>query len=369
MRTAVVILNWNTVSYLERFLPPLVASLPPDAEVIVADNASTDGSLAMLRERFPAVRQIPLEENYGFTGGYNRAFAALCGMEEAQDLQYFVLINSDIEVGPHWLEPLTEWMDTHPDYAVCAPKLHSLYERGTFEYAGAAGGMIDALGYPFCRGRILKRVEQDTGQYDAGTDVFWASGACLLVRKSDFERAGGLDGRFFAHMEEIDLCWRLALEGRKTAVVPASTVWHLGGGTLPAASPWKLKLNFRNNLLMLENNLGKSCALERMETGEPVEKAARKGAQTARRVLWLRRALDHGSALVYLLQGKRPYWKAVLTAHREFRSLRKGIKIAEIQEYARTHKGMTAPRRYRGWIVADALCKGDAIFEYVKERI
>ncbi len=369
MRTAVVILNWNTVSYLERFLPPLTASMPPDAEVVVADSASTDGSMEMLAEKFPTVRRIPLDKNYGFTGGYNRAFAALCRMEEAADMEYFVLINSDIEVGPHWLEPLTEWMDTHPEYAACAPKLHSWYEKDTFEYAGAAGGMIDRYGYPFCRGRVLKRVEKDTGQYDARHDVFWASGACLLVRRTDFENAGGLDERFFAHMEEIDLCWRLSLEGKKTAVVSASTVWHLGGGTLPAESPWKLKLNYRNNLLMLENNLAKSCSLERMEREEMPEKAARKGYRQAAGTLRIRRALDLASGLVYLLQGKRSYWKSVREAHREYRQLRKGIKIADIEAYTRTHEGLPAPKRYQKWIVAEALFRGNGIFDHLRESI
>lgn len=233
MRTAVVILNWNTKEYLERFLPGLLASATDGTEIIVADSASTDGSMEMLSEKFPTVRQIRLDKNYGFTGGYNRAFKAVCELPDAGDLEYFVLINSDIEVPQDWLKPLTDWMDSHPDCAACAPKLHSWYEKDSFEYAGAAGGMLDRFGYPFCRGRVLKRVEKDNGQYDSPAKVFWATGACLMVRKTEYSKMVGLDDRFFAHMEEIDLCWRLQLEGKNIFVVPQSVVWHLGGGTLP----------------------------------------------------------------------------------------------------------------------------------------
>ncbi len=368
MRTAVVILNWNTAPLLERFLPGLAASLPPDAEVLVADSGSTDGSMELLAARFPEVRRIPLEENYGFTGGYNRAFRAVCGLPGAEQMEYFVLINSDIDVEKGWLEPLIAWMDAHPGYAACAPKLHAWQERDRFEYAGAAGGLIDRLGYPFCRGRVLKRTERDTGQYDGLTDVFWASGACLLVRREDFERAGGLDDRFFAHMEEIDLCWRLLLEGRKIAVVSDATVWHLGGGTLPADSPWKLRLNYRNNLLLLENNLAQSLALEAMEKGLPPEKAARKGCRGAKRTLLLRRLLDGLSALVYLFSGKPAYFRSVLEAHKAFRKIRKGIILEEIRSYARSHEGYAAPLRDPYWIVPVALCKGNRIFDYLRKR-
>lgn len=196
MRTAVVILNWNTKEYLERFLPGLLASATDGTEIIVADSASTDGSMEMLSEKFPTVRQIRLDKNYGFTGGYNRAFKAVCELPDAGDLEYFVLINSDIEVPQDWLKPLTDWMDSHPDCAACAPKLHSWYEKDSFEYAGAAGGMLDRFGYPFCRGRVLKRVEKDNGQYDSPAKVFWATGACLMVRKTEYSKMVGLDDRF-----------------------------------------------------------------------------------------------------------------------------------------------------------------------------
>ena len=237
MKTAVVILNWNTEGFLRDFLPGLLQSVRnvEGAEVIVADNASSDGSMTVMKEMFPQVRTIAFDKNYGFTGGYNRAF-------EQIDSEYFVLINSDIEVPQDWLGPLVDWMDTHPECGACAPKLHSWQEREKFEYAGAAGGYIDLFGYPFCRGRVLKRLETDMGQYDTPADVFWATGACLMVRSSLYRRLGGLDERFFAHMEEIDLCWRMQLEGFKVTVVPESVVYHLGGGTLPASSPFKLFL-------------------------------------------------------------------------------------------------------------------------------
>ena len=219
MKTAVVILNWNTEGFLREFLPGLLRSVEnvEGAEVIVADNASTDGSIKVMQEEFPQVRTIVLEKNFGFTGGYNKAF-------EQIDSDLFVLINSDIEVTDGWLEPLVRWMQEHPECGACAPKLHSWQEREKFEYAGAAGGCLDLFGYPFCRGRILKTLETDHGQYDSPADVFWATGACLMVRSSLYRELGGLDDRFFAHMEEIDLCWRMQLAGYKVTVVPESMV-------------------------------------------------------------------------------------------------------------------------------------------------
>ena len=196
MKTAVVILNWNTEGFLREFLPGLIRSVEKieGAEVVVADNASTDGSMDVMRNEFPQVKTLLFEKNLGFTGGYNKAF-------EQIDSEYFVLINSDIEVTDNWLKPLVDWMDSHPECGACAPKLHSWQERDMFEYAGAAGGYLDRFGYPFCRGRILKRLEKDSGQYDSPTDVLWATGACLLVRSSVYKKLGGLDGRFFAHMD------------------------------------------------------------------------------------------------------------------------------------------------------------------------
>ena len=368
MRTAVVILNWNTKEYLERFLPGLLASATPRTEVIVADNASTDGSMEMLSERFPSVRQIRLDRNYGFTGGYNRAFKAVCGLPEAVDLEYFVLINSDIEVSGNWLAPLTGWMDSHQDCAACAPKLRSWYDRDSFEYAGAAGGLLDRFGYPFCRGRVLGRVEKDEGQYDSPAKVFWATGACLMIRKEEYSRMGGLDDRFFAHMEEIDLCWRLQLEGKSIFVVPQSVVWHLGGGTLPNGSPWKLKLNYRNNLLMLRNNLAKTYSLQEIRELTP-EKAAVKACRRARGTIFLRKCLDGCSALVYLLTGRKDCFKAVLEAHREFRELGTGPDVKGVQEYAGTHRGIDIPTLFPEWIVPLAALKGKGIFEYLRKFV
>ena len=285
MKTAVVILNWNTEGFLKEFLPGLLQSVSKveDAEVIVADNASTDGSRQVMKDIFPDVRTLEFDRNYGFTGGYNKAFG-----EIESDL--FVLINSDIEVTEGWLPPLVKWMEDHPECGACAPKLHSWQDRDKFEYAGAAGGYIDRYGYPFCRGRVLKRLETDRGQYDAPADVFWATGACLMVRSSLYRKLGGLDDRFFAHMEEIDLCWRMQLEGYKVTVVPESVVYHVGGGTLPATSPFKLYLNYRNNLLMLENNLAKTFALEFKSLS--AEKAAAKAFRKASARIFLRKCLQ-----------------------------------------------------------------------------
>ena len=336
MKTSVVILNYNTKHYLQQFLPGLLASCEGEnARVVVADNASTDGSVELLRSEFPEVPLILLKENYGFAGGYNRALQEI-------EAEYFVLINSDIEVPPGWLRPLTEWMDSHPTCGACGPKLLSYKERDRFEYAGAAGGRVDRYGYPFCRGRVLQQVEKDHGQYDTPADVLWVSGACLMVRASLWKGLGGLDKRFFAHMEEIDLCWRMQLRGWTVSVVPQSKVYHIGGGTLPNESPFKLRLNFRNNLLLLENNLPATFVAEGLDE----TKARRK----ARRRIFARQLLDGCSALVYLVTGRRSFYQAVLHAHQEYRQLRtKG----EIPPSPQKPEGL-----YNGWIVPKGLfCK------------
>ena len=215
-----------------------------EAVVYVADNASTDNSLELLKSTFPRMSLILLEKNWGFAEGYNKALAQI-------EAEYFLLLNSDIEVTPHWLTPLLSFMDAHPDVAACQPKLLSVFDRDSFEYAGACGGYIDRYGYPFCRGRIFETVERDEGQYDAPADILWATGAALLVRARIYKEVGGLDGRFFAHQEEIDMCWRLRIRGRKIVCLPESCVYHVGGGTLPKSNPMKTFLNFRNNLTML----------------------------------------------------------------------------------------------------------------------
>ena len=259
-------------------------------------------------------------------------------------------------------------MDSHPGCAACAPKLHSWYDRRSFEYAGAAGGFLDKYGYPFCRGRVMKRLEKDEGQYDSPAKVLWATGACLMVRVKDFRDAGGLDDRFFAHMEEIDLCWRLQLEGKTINVVPESVVYHVGGGTLPNDSPWKLKLNYRNNLLMLGNNLAKTYSLS-LSKKLPAGKAAKKACRKASRTIAVRKCLDWCSATVYLLTGKFKYFKSVIEAHREFRELCHGTEVADIQDYLSSHEGIEAPSLFPRWIVPLAMVKGNRIFAYIRKRI
>ena len=225
-RVSVVILNWNGVDMLRKFIPSVMDnSVGEGIEICVADNASSDGSLEMLRSEFPVVRLIELDQNYGFAEGYNRAL-------EQVDAEYVVLLNSDVEVTPHWLEPLLDYMDTHSGTVACQPKLLSWHNKEYFEYAGASGGFIDRYGYPFCRGRIFDVVEKDCGQYDTVTEVMWVTGAALFIRLADYREVGGLDGHFFAHMEEIDLCWRLRSRGKKLVCIPQSVVYHVGGATL-----------------------------------------------------------------------------------------------------------------------------------------
>ena len=243
-KVAIVILNWNGEKMLRQYLPSVLQYSQNEATVYVADNASTDGSLAMLRADYPAVRLIELDKNWGFAEGYNQALRQI-------EAEYFLLLNSDIEVTPHWLTPMIALMDAQQDVAACQPKLLSIHDRHAFEYAGASGGFVDRLGYPFCRGRVFETVEQDEGQYDDQTDIHWATGAALMIRSKDYWKVGGLDSRFFAHNEEIDLCWRLRIRGRRIVCVPESYVYHVGGGTLPKSNPMKTFLNFRNNLTML----------------------------------------------------------------------------------------------------------------------
>ena len=243
-KVAIVILNWNGSKMLGDYLPSVLRYSKEEAAVYVADNASTDDSLAMLREHFPEVRLIELEKNWGFAEGYNKALQQI-------EAEYYLLLNSDIEVTHHWLTPMIELLDSHQDIAACQPKLLSIFDKYSFEYAGASGGYLDKYGYPFCRGRIFETVERDDGQYDNQADVLWATGAALMIRSKDYWTVGGLDCRFFAHNEEIDLCWRLRIRGRRIVCLPESYVYHVGGGTLPKGNPMKTFLNFRNNLTML----------------------------------------------------------------------------------------------------------------------
>lgn len=248
MHVAVVILNWNGKKYLEQFLPSLVKFSMNDAELIVADNASTDDSVVFLQTNYPSVRIIRNAANLGFPGGYNAALSQVTA-------DYYILLNSDIEVTADWIRPVIAMMETDPSIAACQPKILSWSDRQRFEYAGAAGGFIDIYGYPFCRGRLFMDLEEDQGQYNDPAEIFWASGACMFVRASSYHKLGGLDEDFFAHMEEIDFCWRLQNEGYRVMYCPGSVVYHIGGGTLPKVSWVKTYLNFRNNFLLLYKNL------------------------------------------------------------------------------------------------------------------
>ena len=290
-KVAIVILNWNGVKMLTRFLPTVLDYSRNEAVVYVADNASTDNSVEVLKKHFPEVRLVQLDKNWGFAEGYNKAF-------EQIEAEYYVLLNSDVEVTHHWLTPLIEFMDNRPDVAACQPKLLSESDHDAFEYAGACGGFVDRYGYPFCRGRVFDTVENDDGQYDYAAEVLWATGACMMVRAADYKAAGGFDARFFAHNEEIDLCWRLRLMGRKIFCIPDSAVYHIGGGTLPKNNPMKTYLNFRNNLTMLYKNLS---------DGE------------LHHVMRVRAVLDYVAALQALLSGRTGDFKAILRGRRAFK--------------------------------------------------
>ena len=293
-KIAIVILNWNGVDMMRRYLTDVVNySIVDNAVVYVADNASTDDSVEMLRSEYPQVKVILLEKNWGFAEGYNKALSQI-------EAEYYVLLNSDVKVTHHWLQPLVEFMDAHRDVAACQPKLLSIIDTDSFEYAGACGGFIDLYGYPFCRGRVFNTIESDKGQYDTAMPILWATGACMMIRSSDYWNAGGFDGRFFAHNEEIDLCWRLRLLGRKVYCIPDSAVFHLGGGTLPKSNPMKTYLNFRNNLTMLYKNLPD---------------------RELRKVMRMRFWLDWLAALQMLLLGRSiGDFKAVIKARMAFKA-------------------------------------------------
>lgn len=298
-KAAVVILNWNGQKLMEQFLPSLIAHTPGDiAEVIVADNASTDDSVSFLEKQYPALKRIVLDENYGFAGGYNRAFSEL-------DNEYVVLLNSDVEVGAGWLKQAIDYLDMHKDIVALQPKIIAYRDKAYFEYAGASGGFMDKYGYPFCRGRILATVEKDFGQYDSPIDILWASGACLFIRLREFKEAGGLDENFFAHQEEIDLCWRLRVRGKRIVCLPQSVVYHVGGATLKMEHPRKTFLNFRNNLLMLYKNLPQKYY---------------------HRVMFTRFFLDYLAAFQFLMKGHPKNAASVFKARLDFRQRKKDYK-------------------------------------------
>ena len=313
-RVSVIILNWNGAEMLRKFLPSVVKH-SPEAAVIVADNGSTDDSVDILQREFPMVEVMAFDRNYGFAEGYNKALAQV-------ETPYTLLLNSDVEVVEGWLEPLLSFMDAHPDAAACQPKLRNYNHREMFEYAGACGGFLDSLGYPYCRGRVMSVVEKDEGQYDGDpVPVFWATGAALLVRTRVYNNVGGLDSRFFAHQEEIDFCWRLRSRGYGVWCVPQSVVYHLGGATLDKSNPRKTFLNFRNNLLMLYKNL-------------PAERRVS--------VMAARYFLDYLAALQMLLSGKRKEALAVVRARFEYSHIRhefdsqrqENLKAAKVKEIA-----------------------------------
>ena len=282
---------------LRHYLPSVLAhTTDEDCEVIVADNGSTDKSMEVVTREFPSVKTIILDKNYGFAEGYNRAI-------DQVESEYVVLLNSDVEVTVHWLTPLLAYLTTHPEVAAVQPKIRSDRKREFFEYAGAAGGYLDPLGYPYCRGRRFGHVEKDHGQYDTIADVDWTTGACMCVRTRIYKESGGLDAAFFAHMEEIDLCWRMRNKGWKLACVPQSTVFHLGGGSLSYDNPRKTYLNFRNNLLMIYKNKWWPWG-----------------------VLALRWILDYVAALMFLTIGKPGSAKAICEARRDYKRMRKNYK-------------------------------------------
>jgi GT2 family glycosyltransferase len=289
--TAIVILNWNGIEFLKKFLGLVVRySESPDTVVYVADNGSTDGSVEWIIENQKSVRIIRFEKNHGFAAGYNYAFSQI-------EAKYYLLLNSDIEVTADWLEPLLGHMESHPETAAIQPKILSWSKRDHFEYAGASGGYIDRYGYPFCRGRIFDNIEKDNGQYNDVVRVFWASGACFLIRAEAWKRCGGFDPAFFAHMEEIDLCWRLNNAGYLLACVPSSIVYHVGGGTLPYNSSFKTFLNFRNSLFLLYKNLDQ---------------------KDLKRIMFIRKLLDGVAAFFFLLKGHPASSKAVFDAHMNY---------------------------------------------------
>ncbi len=326
---AIVILNWNGEKHLAEFLPSVLAFTPVEVDVVVADNGSNDSSLELLRSKFERVKIVELGKNYGFAEGYNRALEKL-------EYELVVLLNSDVAVSEGWCEPLFETLRSDNALAAVAPKILSYTSPDSFEYAGASGGFIDILGYPFCRGRIMQRIEKDLGQYDDQRDLFWVSGAAFACRLSTFKQMGGFDSNFFAHMEEIDLCWRFALLGYRVAVVPRSVVYHLGGGTLTVSSPQKTYLNHRNNLAMLF-----------------------KCAPASQRILvaLVRPPLDFLAALSYLLKGQVGNFVAVFSAYKTFVTWH--LRLHRERRKMRSSRTAEAKYIYRGSIVLRSIFGGD----------
>lgn len=335
---AIVILNWNGKEMMRRYLPSVISHSQDVASIVVADNGSTDGSLEMLKSEFPDVETIALNHNYGFAEGYNKALQQVT-------THYYILLNSDVETSEGWLTPLLHFMNTHAEVAACQPKLLALASRDHFEYAGACGGFLDSYGYPFCRGRIFNTIEKDHHQYDNPCEIHWASGAALMVRSKDYWQVGGLDGRFFAHNEEIDFCWRLRLAGKKIYCVPQSHVYHLGGGTLPKGNPRKTYLNFRNNLTMLYKCLPES---------------------ELSHVMRVRFWLDWLAALEMLILGRS--WgdfKAVLKGRRDFKRWRKDFD----NDRKRIHSTAVDAPLWKGSILWQYYAKGKKLWSALNSSL
>ncbi|SMG29462.1 hypothetical protein SAMN05661096_01843 [Marivirga sericea] len=327
---AVVILNFNGRNFLEKFLPNVIQNSNP-TQVIVADNASTDESVDYLKTHFPQIQLIEIPENLGYAGGYNFALKQI-------QFDYYVLLNSDVETTPNWIAPVIKLMQQNENIVACQPKIKSYHDKEFFEYAGAAGGFIDHLGYPFCRGRIFSHLEKDLGQYNDNRSVFWATGACLFVRADGFHKLGGLDDRFFAHMEEIDFCWRAKNSGKEVFYCGESTVYHVGGGTLKAESPFKTYLNFRNNWLLMYKNLSK-------EEFKSIRKR--------------RKRLDLLAVMQFIAKGKRGNAKAILKAHRDFKHMKKLYTQAQVS-------GLRHAEIYPNSLIKQFFIKGKKVFSDLK---
>ncbi len=330
-KVAIVILNWNGSELLKKFLPSVIQHSSTEwAEVIVADNGSTDDSLVVIEQQFPSVSIIRLDKNHGFAEGYNLAI-------EQVDAEYTVLLNSDVEVTTGWLDPIISVLDSDPTIAAAQPKILAQRKKEYFEYAGAAGGFMDIYGYPFCRGRVLHIIEKDNGQYDTMIDILWATGACLFIRTSVYKSEGGLDANFFAHQEEIDLCWRLRSRGHRLVCIPQSVVYHVGAATLQVESPRKTFLNFRNNLLMLYKNLSE---------------------KELKHVMRARFWLDYLAATKFLLTGHPKNAMVVYKARKEFYNLRRSyLPIRE--EYMKKATVQVIPELMRKSLIVSFYLKGE----------
>lgn len=333
MKASVVILNWNGEALLRDYLPNVVKHTLGvysfDVELVVADNGSTDGSVAFVRECFPQIRVLELGQNLGFAEGYNRAIQQV-------ESEYVVLLNSDVKVTAGWLSVMIHYLDIHSNVAACQPKIRSIRNPDFFEHAGACGGFLDVLGYPFCRGRLLDHVELDKGQYDDIIDILWATGACLCIRRQAYVQEGGLDPVFFAHMEEIDLCWRLRSRGYRIVCIPESVVFHLGGATLNKENPHKTYLNYRNNLLMLYKNLTKNKLIV---------------------IFLIRFFLDYASMFVFLLSGKKLDALAVVRARFDFWKKRSSYANLRRENMLKA-TNRRLPQIYNGSILLNVYLKG-----------